>query len=318
MNGNMSSNKRLGKGLEDISHLFLPGGSSPTGDTVPRPSEKDSESPNSRARVWLSLSLVPRLPSAFFSANMGVELARTGLRMLAVETATLPSMDEVLGTVQIQPSLNALLDQPDKQLTVDGPMGMKILGFQLRFDELQSFVAEEREILSQVLRKEEENVEMIWIHSNYIENDTLQRWVKLVQGVVLTVDLDSTSLLRAYQACKYIYGVRPDLRLGIVVFGKEDHGRAAEGIKRLSEAVLKFLGKSIEWYGIIPDDSLVERSLAARVPLTILAPTSKAAAGFAGVTRLLLQAQEGRPDPSDTYYSFFERLHRAGERAGTI
>jgi MinD-like ATPase involved in chromosome partitioning or flagellar assembly len=309
---NMSSNKRLGKGLEDISHLFLSGGSASSMGPVPPPTETSPRPPESRIRVWLSLSLVPQLPSAFFSANLGVELARAGRRVLAIETAALPSTEEVLGTVQIQPSLNELLEQPEKQLTVDGPMGMKILGFQLRFDELQEFAAEEQEILSQVLRKEEENAEMIWVHSDYLENDVLQRWVRLVQGVVLTVDLNSTSLIRSYQACKFLYHTRPDLRLGLVVFGKEDNEAAMESIKKLTEAASRFLGKSIEGYGTIPEDSLVERSLAARVPVTILAPTSRTASGFAGVARNLLQADQGRPESTDSFYSFFDRLHRAG------
>jgi MinD-like ATPase involved in chromosome partitioning or flagellar assembly len=313
----MSSKKRLGKSLEDISHLFLSGVSSaPSLDRVQPSVQKQAEGSTFETRVWLTLSLVPRLPSAFFTANLGVELARAGKRVLAIETAPVPSLDEVLGTVQIHPSLNDLLEQPQKQITVEGPLGMKLLSFQLRSEELQGFATEEQEILSQVLRKEEEDAELILIHAVYEENSAFQRWVSLVQGVVLTVDLNSETLLQTYQACKYLYQLHPDLRIGLMVFGHRDKDTAAAGMKRLSDAVLQFLGKSLEWYGIIPDDPLIGRSLTAKVPLTILDQTSKAASGFSSAARNLLVGTEGDSNRSGSGYSFFGRLQRTADMVG--
>ncbi|MBI3811559.1 MAG: hypothetical protein HY283_05070 [Nitrospirae bacterium] len=313
----MSAKKRLGKGLEDISHLFLSGVSSaPSLDRARPDARKQAKRPTSDTRVWLAMSLVPRWPSAFFTANLGVELARAGKRVLAIETAPVPSMDEVLGTVQIHPSLNDLLEQPQKQIAVEGPLGMKLLSFQLRSDDLQGFAAEERDILSQVLRKEEEDAELILIHAVYEESGAFQRWVRLVQGVVLTVDLDSETLLQTYQVCKYLYQLQQDLRIGLVVFGDRDAAAAAAGMKRLSDAVLQFLGKSLEWYGMIPDDPFIERSLTAKVPLTILSQASKAAAGFSGVARNLLAGVGGDSNRSGTAYSFFGRLQRTVDMIG--
>lgn len=310
----MSSKKRLGKSLEDISYLFLSGVSAaPSLNRVQPAVQKRAEGSMSETRVWLALSLVPRLPSAFFTANLSVELARAGKRVLAIETAPVPSLDEVLGTAPIHPSLNDLLEQPQKQITVEGPLGMKLLSFQLRSEALQGFAAEEQEILSQVLRKEEEDAELILIHAVYEETGAFQRWVSLVQGAILTVDLNSETLLQTYQACKYLYQLQPDLRIGLMVFGNRDKEAAAAGMKRLSDAVLQFLGKSLEWYGMIPDDPLIERSLTAKVPLTVLAQTSKAASGFSDAARSLLLGIEGDSNRSGSAYSFFDHLQRAAD-----
>ncbi len=313
----MSSKKRLGKGLEDISHLFLSGVSSaPSSDRAQPAVQKRAEGSKSETRVWLALSLVPRLPSAFFTANLSVELARAGKRVLAIETAPVPSLDEVLGTAPIHPSLNDLLEQPQKQITVEGPLGMKLLSFQLRSEELQGFATEEQEILSQVFRKEEEDAELILIHAVYEENGAFQRWVSLVQGVVLTVSLNSETLLQTYQTCKYLYQLQPDLRIGLIVFGDQDREAAAAGMKRLSDAVLQFLGKSLEWYGMIQDDPLIERSLTAKVPLTVLARTSNTAAGFSDAAKTLLLGIEGDANRSGSVYSFFGRLQRTVDMVG--
>jgi len=313
----MSSKKRLGKGLEDISHLFLSGVSSaPSSDRVPTVVQKPANRLMPETRVWLALSMVPRLPSAFFTANLGVELARAGKRVLAIETAPVPSMDEVLGTEPIHPSLSHLLEQPQKQIAIEGPLGMKLLSFQLRSDELQGYATEEQEILSQVLRKEEEEAELILIHAAYEESGAFRRWVSLVQGVVLTVDLNAETLLQTYQTCKYLYQLQPDLRIGLLVFGNRDKDAAAAGMKRLSDAVLQFLGKSLEWYGMIPDDPLIERSLAVKVPLAALDRTSKAASGFSGAARNLLLGVEGETNRSGSSYSFFGRLQRTADMVG--
>lgn len=313
----MNSPKRLGKGLEDISHLFL--SNPPTPPSLNRPDstpQKHVEGSKSRTRVWLAMSLVPRLPSAFFTANLSVELARADRRVLAIETAPLPSMDEVLGTVQIQPSLNDLLEQPEKQITVEGPVGMKVLSFQLHLDELQGFAAEEQEILSQVLRKEEESAELILVHASYEESHAFKRWVSMVQGAVLAVDLDSVGLLQTYQACKFLYHIHPDLRVGVIVFGKENRETAAAEMNKLSDGVGRFLGKSLEWYGVIPEDPLIERSLAAKVPLTILAQASKAASGFSTAARNLLLGNESNLGRGESAYSFFDSLRRTANRVG--
>lgn len=304
------SSKRLGKGLEDISHLFLSNPSS--GSAVNRPQStppNHAEGSKFQTRIMVAMSLVPRVPPAFFTANLCVEMARAGRRVLAIETGPLPSLDGVLGTVQIQPSLNDLLDQPDKKLTVEGPMGMKVLTFQLRLDEIQGFVAEEQEILSQVLCKEEENADLIFLHAGYEENAAFEKWVRMVQGAVLTVDLDSVSLLQIYQACKFLYHTHPDLSLGLLVFGKEEKETAAEAMQKLSEAAARFLGKSLGWYGVIPDDPLIERSLAAKVPVTILAQSSRVASGFSSAAGNILSECE-KNSVRESSYSFFEQLRR--------
>lgn len=313
----MSSKKRLGKGLEDISHLFLSGASSAPSLGRAQPAVQNRVGASkSEARVWLALSLVSRLPSAFFTANLSVELARAGKRVLAIETAPVPSLDEVLGTVPIHPSLNDLLEQPQKQISVEGPLGMKLLSFQLRSEELQGFSTEEQEILAQVLRKEEDDAELILIHAVYEENGTFQRWVSLAKGVVLTVDLNPETLVQTYQVCKYLYRLQPDLRIGLLVFGNRDKETAAAGMKRLSDAVLQFLGKSLEGYGIIPDDPLIERSLTAKVPLTVLAPASRTASGFSAAARNLVLSIERDSNHSGSVYYFFDRLQRTADMVG--
>jgi len=305
----MSTKKRLGKGLEDISHLFL---SKPSPDRTPErepsPIRVRGDGLMPDARVWMALSLVPQLPSAFFAANLSIELARAGKRVLAVETSSGSSLDELLGTAPIHPTINDLLEQPEKRIAVEGPCGVKLLSFQLGLESLHGFAPEEKEILSQVLRREEEEAELLLLHAVYDENPVFGQWTGMVQGVVLTVGSDPETLLETYQVCKYLFQLQPDLRIRLNRFESGEKETSAEGLKRLGDAVGHFLGKSIEWYGVIPNDPLIERSITAKVPLSILAPASITASGFSTAAKRLISEIEGASNNPGPVDSFFGRL----------
>ncbi|MBI3597450.1 MAG: hypothetical protein HY203_09885 [Nitrospirae bacterium] len=310
----MDSKKRLGKGLDDISHLFLSGSAAtPAFNRMNPPARKFGQAVNLRTKVWLTLSLVPRLPSAFFTANLAVELARCGRQVLVIETAPLPALDKVFGTAQIQPSLNDLLEQSQKQIVLDGPMGMKILSFRLCPDELRGFALEEQQILFQILRQEEEKAEQILIHAVYEENPSFEKWVGLGQGVILSVDLNADTILQTYRVCKYLYRLQPGLRIGLLGFGKQDKEEWAACMNKLSDAVTRFLGKTLEWYGVIPEDPLIERSIAAKVPLALLDQTAQTSVGFSIAARNLQQETGMAPIRSAAATSFFDWLHRAAD-----
>jgi flagellar biosynthesis protein FlhG len=307
----MNSKKRSGKGVEDISHLFLSGSvAAPAFNRMSPPARKFGEAVNLRTRVWLTLGLVPRLPSAFFTANLAVEMARCGRQVLVIETSPLPALDKVFGIAQIQPSLNDLLEQSQKQIVLDGPMGMKILSFRLCPEELRGFALEEQQILSQILRQEEEKAEQILIHAAYEENPSFEKWANLGQGVILSVNLNAETVLQTYQVVKYLYHLNPGLRIGVLGFGRQNKEGWAACMNKLSEAVTRFLGKTLEWYGVIPEDPLIDRSIAAKVPLALLDHTAQASVGFSMAVRNLQQEKGMASIRSAAARSFLDGLHR--------
>ncbi|HEY5648617.1 MAG TPA: hypothetical protein VIU33_03905, partial [Nitrospiria bacterium] len=258
----MKPKKRLGKSLEDISHLFL---------STPAPEEKTApvreiipyDPPKAgprnegmggeKTRVWLSLSLVPGLPSAFFSGNLAVELARNGKKVLMVETADVPSLDGVFGSVPIQPSLGELLDQSQKSLTFEGPRGIRILSFRLKPRELEGFSPDERDILAQIFSREEENAEFVMVHARFEEDPVFDHILRSAQGVVLAATPSQSAISEIYRVCKYLFRVHPDLRLGLISYDSAgENGRNAVWMGKLVEAARHFLGKGLEWYGTIP------------------------------------------------------------------
>ena len=304
----MKSGKRLGKTLEDISHLFLSSSDPPVSENSESGSRPERNLVgNPGTRIWMSLSLVQEVPSAFFAANFSVEIARRGRRLLVIDTAPEPSLNEVLGTTPIQPSLNQLLEQSHKQLTIEGPLGMKILGFRFSQEEVREYAVEEQEILSQVLLREEEAAELILVHARYREDFAFTRVLEMVQGVILTVSPSHQNVLEVYRVCKYLYHVCPELRLGMVLYGTSNGENPGAWREKLTRAVDRFLGKSLEWFGAVPADPAVERSLQLRFPIVLLDTASKTARGFAAVTDRIQRKSGKTLDPIGRGLSFFHR-----------
>ncbi len=324
----MKSKKRLGKSLEDISHLFLsrpephdekkgatglvPGDNA---KSEKAPVKRIKKAPGGKTRVWLSLSLVPGLPSAFFSGNLAVELARNGRQVLMVETAPVPSLDGIFGSVPIQPTLADLLEQTQKEISFEGPRGIRVLGFRLNPPELNNYSVDERDVLAQIFSREEEEAEMVIVHARYSENPLFDDLLRSAQGVVLAASPTEASITEVYRVCKYLFRANPGLRIGLMAYANgETNGKSSLWMGKLVAATRQFLGKVVEWYGTIPSEPLIERSLAAKVPVTLLDPSSKSAAGFSMVSdKMQGSGQAAVKKNGNGYgYSFFETLHQPG------
>jgi Mrp family chromosome partitioning ATPase len=113
----METRKRLGKGLEDISHLFI--SKQPpaelAGRTVYRPAEKMTQG---SPRRFSLVSATRGYPVAFWAMNLAAALSRGGKRCLLIEGHTgSESLSEMLNLPSVHPSLGEFLNHKDKQLT---------------------------------------------------------------------------------------------------------------------------------------------------------------------------------------------------------
>ncbi|HSG05176.1 MAG TPA: hypothetical protein VLB09_02140, partial [Nitrospiria bacterium] len=88
-----------------------------------------------------------------------------------------------------------------------------------------------------------------------------------------------------------------------------ENGRNAVWMGKLVEAARHFLGKGLEWYGTIPRDPLIEKSLAAKVPVTLLDPAAKSSAGFSLASVHMQRKSHAGKGASGEGSSFFESLY---------
>lgn len=239
----MKGKKRLGKGIEDIAHFFI--SRDPQAETdVPSPlsvEEKDSEKKNHR--VIGVISQTPGIPGAFWACQLAHGLSDKGKKSLFVDIGSdFETLTSILSPVKIQPSLNELLNQSDKTITFESPDGYQVLSFQMRVRELYQFKAEERDILFQILCREEEesDVMLINIDHSLLESD-IATFLKNLHEVVLVVSPDD--LIGAYSMLKALFQARPEMVVRLLGSGSQDADRQNE-TEPLITASRQFLGKS--------------------------------------------------------------------------
>lgn len=264
----MEPKKRLGKGLEDISHLFL----SPA-----QPSQRKSALTENRPepvargglpRVIGVISRTPDIPTILWASHLALALARDGKKVLVVDVGTdKDELASVLQPVAIQPSLGDLLDQPEKAVTLDGPLGLRVLSFQMQLKELRQFKPEEREILFQILRKEEQQADVLLLNISFgwMDMDVLV-YLKCLHEAVLVAS--SRDLLGAYRILKVLFHVQPGLRVGLVEY-REPEVTTQTRVDRLVMASKEFLKQSPLELGWIPSDTFMMQSIAAKAPLLL-------------------------------------------------
>ncbi|HSG04831.1 MAG TPA: hypothetical protein VLB09_00380, partial [Nitrospiria bacterium] len=189
--------------------------------------------------------------------------------------------------------------------------GIRVLGFRLDPHELKNFSVDEQDVLSQIFSREEEEAEMVMVHARYSESSVFENLLRSAQGVVLAVSPTGASMPEVYRVCKHLFRVNPGLRVGLMAYASgETNGKSSLWMGKLVSASRQFLGKDVEWYGTIPSEPLIERSLAAKVPVTLLDPSSRSAAGFSGISEKMQEKVQTAARKNGNGYSFFETLHQ--------
>lgn len=247
----MEPKKRLGKGLEDISHLFL---------SSAKPSESKSPSSENRnvielrghlTRVIAVISRTPEIPTIFWTTYLALALAQCGQKALVIDIGTdRDELASVLKPLAIHPSLGDLLNEPEKVIVVESPQGLRVLAFQMQLEELRQFKEEEREILLQILRREEQQADVLLVNTPLdLMKAEVRAYLKCLNEAVMVAS--PHDLLGAYRLLKVLFHLRPSLRVGLVEYGgPEDIARG--GLQRLVMASREFLKQSPSVLGEIP------------------------------------------------------------------
>ncbi len=235
--------KQSGKDVEDIAHFFLSPVQAPESKPVSTEKKRPIILPGNLHRIIAVISQTPKIPTIFWSSQIASTLSRCGKKVLLIDIGTeSEKLGYVLNSLTIQPTLGDLLNQPDKSISVESPGGFRVLAFQLQLHELNNFKDEEREILFQTLRKEEQQADVVLlnIHFDQMNTDLILYFQSLHETVLIVSPED---LFGAYRMLKILFCVRPDLCVGLVEYGSSESAYRG-GIQRLVMASKEFLKTS--------------------------------------------------------------------------
>lgn len=285
----MQHRRRLGKGIDDISHFFLSPTQSPDLKRQWPGDRPATGTPGKLHRVIGVASQTAGVPGFFWSSQLALALSRLGKKVLVVDVGTEPErLTSELDSSIIHPSLNELLRQPDRAITMEGPGGCRVLGFRMQLGELDQFNQDEREILFQILGMEEGQADILLLnlHLNMNLGD-LFSYIQSLDEAVFVVS--PQKLLGSYCVLKAFFSIRPDLRVDLVEYGTS-LGTNREGVHRLAFASRGFLQRSPVVLGSVPVDTF----LAAHGPPHVFKHESPQAQAMVEIAKRILEGSGGQ------------------------
>lgn len=254
----------MGKGIEDISHYFISMKGAPgTGAARAVQEAPLKEGIHRRAAV---VARTPGIPGFAWSACLALALSYCGKKVILMDIGSeAETLSAYLQSAAIFPSLGALLDQTDKSITKDCSVGFRLLSFQFLKEEFDRFGSEDREILFQMLCREEEQAEIMLshVHCDLLNPEALNH-LRYFDEVILIVPQEEAP--ETYGLLKVLYHLAPNLRVGLV-----DTGVSARpgptAAERLAEAAGRFLGQTPVVLGGIPAVLTESGSQALKLPI---------------------------------------------------
>lgn len=252
----MKQHKKLGRGLEDFSHLFISasqGADKPLAETsqVTSAGEKTLGVSSRSISILSHRSLDER---AFLVINLAWEMSRQGRRVLLLDgDFSIPRlamfMDGMIGT-----SLTQCIASPVQATQhFEGAADIRLITLDLDLSTLSALSPDQRGRLADCLTQLEEQTDVILV----IASPTFLPHMKMLMGAVDEAVVITPSplaeMINAYALIKLIVEMNPDVRVGIVSSGVTS-AQADMTFEKMQRVAEKFLKKRLYRYGCIPFD----------------------------------------------------------------
>ncbi len=245
----MNKLKKLGKGLEDISYLFL--SADEENNTIEASAIKEEKEEQIVPQISTkSICLIGNhcdYRDAFLIVNLSLALARLGLRIAVVDIdENLSCLNFFLGT---KPQENQLGNC--STLVKEGPLGIKLIGLNPAITEQLSQSGKKTK-LSVELDELEENVDLILLSIMPKDIETAMPLInKQIGEVLVLVSPEKQAMLNAYKIIKLIFLHNPLAKIGAIIT-EIDHMYEIDGVyDKMSDVVKKYLDKELYKYGFL-------------------------------------------------------------------
>ena len=244
----MAEKKRLGRGLNEISHLFI-SAEKEKKDVSPPLVSVPSLSPPPRCLTVMSLEpFASRSVLITLAFSLAFHRAKVFLVELGNEGIDLGTL---LGLSKVSPSIKDYLGKEERPFLFYHSPFIKLLSFQLNLKDFKILREHEREILYRVLLQEECSADFVLAYMPQQEMDIDPHVIGKVDELIFLVSPDLNGL-QVYRSIKKVVQANEDLGVGILFSGFPNQEEALNSFHHLSVGLRKFLGVSMTYYGIIP------------------------------------------------------------------
>jgi len=306
--------KKLGRGLEDFSHLFL---SSRAEKSEPLSSIKQDAVCERRdavtpARVICITGDKKVGERAFLTVNLALEIAKQGKRVLVFDADfSLPRLCMLMGIPVRSSVLHFISKNGEDEIIAEGVNGVKLITLDVDISDLRSLGERERKSLMKCFKSAEEEADILLVNTSPSFIQHMRTVLKASGDIIVTTPQQVNEMINAYGVIKTIFQVNKNARVGIVSSRIGVPDQAEEVFEKMQRIVKKFLNKPLYNYGYIPEDTEITLSMTRRKPLSLSSPSSETVKCITEISQSILEMDERERENravGGNHFSFTENL----------
>jgi MinD-like ATPase involved in chromosome partitioning or flagellar assembly len=264
--------KRLGRGLEEVSQVFLSSEETKSSSDISFPTLV-SEPAFKRQFSFSSHRIAVTGGSAdnmgtYLLCNISIELARQGYRVLVV--------DDDPGSFNVTRLMGLMeMDNQAESAFTHAPMGVRVTSHTSFLNDLmsQDSLAHEEEPLA--LPKKYQKFDYLLFHLPHSQLGEMGPLLRQISLCIFVTPADGQSMLECYAVIKELHQRARQIRPGLAVCSEKGEQEASETFFQMARNVRRFLHKDLISYAFFQHGEEAVESIEERAPLVLKKPCSE-------------------------------------------
>ncbi len=242
----MDKRKRLGRGIEDFSRLFL------LEDSVEHEAVNHEERKRdvSRARKIAVVNGTKASNTPSLIANLAILLNRYKLKIALINPdLRKPNLDILMDSLPhtIHLSRDNLRDDLEK----DSPEIRHVI-LDIDLSNTACLMEGEKRLIQERLNLLDNESDIVLIHLNNNSINEMRWIITYIGEFIVSTPPYQVGVLEAYSTIKKLYLINPDCRIGLIVEGLNEGEDGYRVYARINGVLKKYLNRSIHYLGAIP------------------------------------------------------------------
>jgi len=247
------------------------------------------------------------------AANLGLALSRMGKKVLIFDTDLgLANIDVLLG---LSPKYNIghVLDGEKKigDVIVEGPEGLLVLPASSGVDEVRSLSEAQRMDLLAQFENWDTKIDVMILDTGAGIGSNVMYFNIVAQHILVVTTSEPTAITDAYALIKVLATKYQEKRFQLLVNMVRNEKEALEVYRHLAKVAFRFLDISIDFFGFVPRDANLVKSVLQQKPVLQTYPDSPSSQQFVTIAENITKLEIPR-SPKGNIQFLWRHVLRAG------
>lgn len=286
----MKQTRKLGRGLEDFSHLFLscPDAKEVSGTPEGENYRRETDAVISRPHTICIAGERGAGEKSFLTVGLAEAFAAQGKRVVVFDADfSLPRLCMLMEGVPSNSLLHLITHQGPGKNGLREHEGITLITVDADVSSLAVLAPRERRLLVDGFGKSVDGAGIVLVMISGASINQTGIFIQSADDVVVVTPRPVAEMINAYGLIKKILYIDDQARIGIVTSKTLAH-QADAVYEKMQRVAKKFLNKSLLHYGYLPDDAKIENFLKRTTSASETPPSSEIAGCIAAIGQSLL------------------------------